>query len=61
VNDKRFDAVLPLTEVFYVAVQLARLHEIEREKVYALANLMLREQPVSTQIECFVFGNAPNT
>jgi len=55
VNDKRFDAVLSVTEFFYVAVQLARLHEIERDKVYALANLMLREQPLSTQIQCFVY------
>lgn len=55
VNDKRFDAVLPLTELFYVAVQMARLHEIQRDRVYALANFMLREQPLSTQIQCFVY------
>jgi hypothetical protein len=55
VNDKRFNAVLPLTELMYVAVQMARLREIERDKVYALANLMLREQPLSTQIQCFVY------
>ena len=55
VNDKRFNAVLPLTELMYAAVQMARLHEIERDKEYALANLMLREQPLSTQIQCFVY------
>jgi hypothetical protein len=55
VNDKRFKAVLPLTELMYVAVQIARLREIERDKVYALANQMLREQPLSTQIQCFVY------
>jgi len=55
VNDKRFNAVLPLTELMYVAVQLARLHESKPDKVYALANLMLRGQLLSTQIQCFVY------
>jgi hypothetical protein len=54
-NDNRFNAVLSLTELMYVAVQMARLYEIERDKVYALANLMLCKQPLSTQIQCFVY------
>jgi hypothetical protein len=55
VNDKRFNSALPMTELMYVAVQFARLHEIVPEKVYALANRFIREEPNSTQIQCFVF------
>ena len=55
VNDKRFDAILPITVVFYIAVQLARLREIEPDRVYALANQFMRSEPISTQIQCFVF------
>jgi hypothetical protein len=39
----------------YAAVQFARLHQFEREKVYALANQLLGEQPLSTQIQYFVY------
>jgi hypothetical protein len=55
VNDKRFDAILPITQLFYVAVQIARLSEIKPDRVYALANELMRQQPIATQIECFVY------
>jgi hypothetical protein len=55
VNDKRFNTILPMTELTYVAVQFARLREAEPAKVYALANEFLRTEPNTTQIQCFVF------
>lgn len=55
VKDKIFNKVLPLTELMYVAVQLAKLQEVKPQKIYALANQLMRNESLATQIQCFVF------
>ena len=54
-NDKRWSSVYPLTELMYVAVQVARLKSHRPATVYTVANELLRQQPIATQIECFAY------
>ena len=55
IADKAFDKVLPLTEIKHVALQLARLTEVIPDKAYRLAEKLMQQQPISTQIQCFVY------
>jgi hypothetical protein len=55
VADRNRFGVLPLTECAYVAIQFARLHEVQPWRVWALAQEIFREGPLSVQIQCFVY------
>lgn len=47
--------ILPLIELQYVAVQVARLNQIIPARVYQTAQRLMVTEPIATQIKCFTY------
>ena len=54
-NHHKILGILPLIELQYVAMQLARRNQIIPARVYAAAERLMRTEPIATQIKCFAY------